>query len=141
MHPARADIPDGQDSASSEISLHIEIPLLLVRRLSCIEWHSVTQAGAPDAVVGEIIRRARGGHVLRWQHWRRIQESVRKGHRSWGKLVIVKRWVKVVGRGIGARGNGIMEDPVAGADRGPLVPEWRPSQTNAWIDVLLVRAA
>lgn len=34
-----------------------------------------------------------------------------------------------------------MEDSVAGADRGFLVPEWRPGQTYAWIDVLLVRAA
>ena len=60
MHPARTDIPNAQDSPSAKISLNVQVPLLLVGRLSCIVWHSVTQAGASDAVVGEIIRRARG---------------------------------------------------------------------------------
>ncbi len=93
-----------------------------------------------DAVVGEIIRRARGGHVLRRRRGGLPKKAFGKLIVPERKLVIVIGRIEVVRRCVGSRSDGIMEDSEARADRGLLVSERRPGQTDPRIDILPVRA-
>src|ERR1700733_5616517 len=140
MHATRADISNCKDGPSSELSLYVEVPLLLIWRQVCAEGHAVTQTGAPDAVVEDVIRRALGGLILRRQRGSQAKEGIRKTHRAVWELVIVKWRVEVVCGRVRARGNGIVENSETRADRRLLIAKWGPSQTNPRIDVLPIRA-
>src|SRR6266850_644612 len=116
MNAARTHVSDGQDGGLEDLPLNIEIPLHLIRR------------GRRIVIYGVALRRQRSHKRRSWE----CRENLNR-EAVWRIEVIPGR--------VGARRDGIVEDPKAATDRSLVVAKWIVSEAKARIEVSQRRIA